>query len=106
MKNSAYKIIYITALDKKEAEKIANALVGERLAACVNMFPIRSIYRWKGKIERADEIGLFVKTKAKLVDKIIKRVKELHSYEVPEIISLPIEKGENFFLEWIKKETK
>lgn len=100
------KLIYITALDKKEAEKIAQALVEERLAACVNMFPIKSIYRWRGKIEKADEIGLLVKTKAELADKIIKRVKELHSYEVPEIISLLIEKAEKNFLNWIDEETE
>lgn len=101
-----YKLIYITAATKKEAEKIAQILVKERLAACVNIFPIKSIYRWKGKIIKEREIALAVKSKGKLVKKIIKRVKEIHSYRVPEIISLPIEKGERKFLNWIDEETK
>lgn len=78
-----YKLIYITTANKKEAQKIAKASVKEKLAACVNIFPIESIYRWKGKIKKEKEIGIFVKTKTKLVNEAIKRVKELHSYEIP-----------------------
>ncbi len=100
------KLIYITASSKKEAGKIGEVLIKERLAGCVNIFPIKSIYRWKGKIMKAAEAGLFVKTKAKLVGKVIKRVKKLHSYEIPCIISLPIEKGSLEFLKWIEKEAK
>jgi periplasmic divalent cation tolerance protein len=101
-----YTLIYITFPNKREAKKIAQILVKEKLAACCNIFPIESIYRWRGKIEREREFGIFVKTKTKLIDKIIKRVKELHSYETPCIISFPIEKGLKEYLNWIKKETK
>jgi periplasmic divalent cation tolerance protein len=109
-----YKLIYITTANEREAKKIAEVLVRERLAACANIFPIESIYKWTsthrrrapGKIEREDEVALIVKTKAKLVDKIIERVKELHSYEVPCIISIPIEKGYQKFLDWINQSTK
>jgi periplasmic divalent cation tolerance protein len=101
-----YKLIYITTPTKKEAEKIARVLVKERLAACVNMFPLKSIFRWKGRILKEKEVALVVKSKNKLVSKIIKRAKELHSYEVPCIISLPIEKGLPEFLRWIEKETR
>ncbi|MBZ9569772.1 divalent-cation tolerance protein CutA [Patescibacteria group bacterium] len=101
-----YKLIYITTTNEKEAKRIAEVLVEERLAACVNRFPIKSIYRWAEKIQRESEIALIVKTKDELVDKVIKRVKELHSYEVPCIISISIEKGYSKFLKWVDKETK
>lgn len=100
------KLIYITTPTKKEAEKIARVLVEEKLAACVNVFPIESIYQWQEKIEKQKEVALIVKTKTKLVAKIIKRVKKLHSYEVPCIISLPIEKAEQKFLNWIEGVTR
>ncbi|MDI6807070.1 MAG: divalent-cation tolerance protein CutA [Candidatus Aenigmarchaeota archaeon] len=100
------RLIYITTSNVKEAEKIAKALVKEKLVACVNIFPIKSIYRWKGKTERTNEIGMFAKTKNNLVNEVIKRVKELHSYEVPCIITFPIEKGYDKFLKWISEVTK
>lgn len=100
-----YCLIYIIAPNKKETKRIAGILVKEKLAACVNIFPIESVYRWRGKIEKEKEVGMFVKTKKKLVEKVIKRVKELHSYETPCIISLPIEKGEQKFLKWIDEST-
>ncbi|MGB9598510.1 MAG: divalent-cation tolerance protein CutA [Minisyncoccales bacterium] len=67
---------------------------------------IAFIYEWQGKIQKEKEFGMLVKTKAKLIDKIIKRVKDFHSYEIPCIISLPIEKGNKEFLDWIKNQTK
>ena len=100
------KIVYVTTTNEKEAKKIAKALVEEKLAACINWFPIKSIYKWKGKIQEEKEVAMVIKTQAKLVDKIIKRVKELHSSSIPCIISLSIEKGYKKFLEWIKEETK
>lgn len=101
-----YKLVYITIKSEKEAIKIGRVLVKEKLGACVNIFPIKSIYRWKGKVEESEESGMIVKTKESLIDEVIKKVKELHSYEVPCIISLDIEKGNSDFLEWIGKETK
>jgi periplasmic divalent cation tolerance protein len=101
-----YYSIYITAKDEQEAKKIGKALVEEKLAACVNIHPIKSIYRWKGQIEEADEVTMFVKTKAELADEVIKRVQELHSYEVPCIVCFPIEKGYREYLKWIAESTK
>lgn len=86
MKKANYIIIFITASSKKEAERIANGLVDKRLAACVNIVPnIKSIYTWKGKKEKANEVLLIAKSKKERFNRIIKQVKSLHSYEVPEI---------------------
>lgn len=101
-----YYSIYITTKDEEEARRIGKTLVEEKLAACVNIHPIKSIYRWGGGIEEEEETALLVKTKAELADEVIERVKELHSYEVPCIVSLPIEKGNPAYLEWIKESTK
>ena len=101
-----YYLIYITTKDEEEARKIGKTLVEEKLVACVNIHPIKSIYWWEGKITEESEIAMLVKTKAELVDEVIKRVKQLHSYEVPCIISLPIEKGYPDFLKWINQSTK
>jgi periplasmic divalent cation tolerance protein len=101
-----FSFVYITAPTKKEAKKIVEVLVSEKLAACGNIFKIDSIYWGEGKIERAGEYGIFVKTKKSLVDKIIKRTKEIHSYSVPCVISFDIEKGNKDFLNWIEKSTK
>ncbi|MDP2917622.1 MAG: divalent-cation tolerance protein CutA [Dehalococcoidia bacterium] len=101
-----YRSIYITAKDESEAREIGVKLVAEKLAACVNFFPVHSIYRWRGKIEEAGEIALIVKTRAGLVDRVIKRVKELHSYKVPCIVSWAIDKGNTDYLGWIKESTE
>ena len=101
-----FRIVYIVTSSKKEAKKISEILVKEKLAACINFFPITSVYKWQGKIEKEKEFGLIIKTKKNLVEKVIKRVKGLHSYEVPCIISLPVEKGYKKFLEWIDESTK
>ena len=101
-----FRIIYIITSSKKEAKKIAEILVKEKLAACINFFPIESIYKWRKEIKKEKEFGMIIKTKTKLVEKVIKRVKGLHSYEVPCIISFPVEKGYKKFLEWIDESTK
>jgi periplasmic divalent cation tolerance protein len=98
---------HITVKNKKEALKIGEALVKEKLAACVNMIsPINSVYRWKGKIEKAREILLIIKTKKSLAGKIIKKVKSLHGYDCPEIIFTKIEKGSKDYLGWIGENVK
>lgn len=73
----------------------------EKLAACANIFPITSIFRWKNNIEEAHEFGIIVKTKSEKVKDIEKRVKEIHSYEVPCVISLKIDEGSADYLKWI-----
>ena len=99
--------VYMTARDKKEARKIGKALVEERLAACVNIIDkMNSIYWWKGKMEKAKEAVLIAKTKKALVPRLIKRVKSLHSYTCPCIVSLPILDGNKEYLRWIGDETR
>ena len=101
-----YCSVYITTRDEQEAREIGEALVGEKLASCVNIHPIRSIFRWQGEVSWQDEAAMFVKTRLELVDEVISRVKGMHSYEVPCIVAFPIEKGNPDFLEWISQTTK
>jgi len=101
-----YSLVYTTAKDKEQARKLGRILIKEKLVACINFFPINAMYPWKGKIEEENEVGMLLKTRGKLVNKVIKRIKELHSYDVPCIISLPVMKGNKDFFKWIKQETK
>ncbi len=101
-----HRSVYITAGDEPEARRIGQALVCEKLAACVNYFPINSIYWWEGKVEEAGEIAVIAKTRADLVDSLIQRVKELHSYAVPCVVSWIIEKGNPDYLAWIDSSTE
>ncbi|VAX21683.1 Periplasmic divalent cation tolerance protein CutA [hydrothermal vent metagenome] len=94
----------ITASSEEEARKIAKSLVEERLAACVSIIPsVRSIYRWKEEIHDDEEFLLVVKTSGKQFEAIKTLVHELHSYETPEIIALPIVSGSGKYLEWMNK---
>lgn len=96
------KLVLSTAGSREEAEKIAQALVERRLAACVNLVgPIQSVYRWQGKVETAAEHLLVIKTTAGLFDAVAKAIRELHSYELPECIQLPIEAGSAEYMKWI-----
>lgn len=101
-----YCSIYITAKDDIEARKISVALVTEKLVACTNIFPIQSVFRWQCKLEKTQEVAIIAKTRAELVDKVISRVKQLHSYKVPCIVVWPIEKGNPDYLNWIKESTE
>ena len=101
-----YVVIFITAPNKKEAEHIAQQLIKNRLAACVNIMEnIKSIFWWEGKVDRAKEVLLIIKTRKSLINKLIKKVKSLHSYAVPEIIALPIIAGNKQYLDWINEST-
>jgi len=102
-----YLVVLVTCGSEEEALKIGQALVEDHLAACVNLVaPIRSIYRWEGKIWDEKEWLLIIKTQAKRFDELEKKVKSLHSYAVPEIISLPIVQGSSPYLTWIRENTK
>ena len=99
-----FYVVLTTTKDSAEAERIAKRLVDERLAACVNVLPnISSTYRWKGKVEHAREVLLFIKTSREKLDRLMAKVKELHSYEVPEILALPIESGSQEYLKWLEE---
>ncbi len=107
MKNSSFIIIFITVPTKKEAKKISDELLKEKLAACVNIIKeVNSSFWWKNKIETSNEFLLTVKTQSKFFDDIVKVVKSLHSYEVPEIIAMPIVDANKDYLEWIKNSLK
>ena len=97
--------ISTTTETKEQAQKIAQYLVEQKLAACVQVTgPIESLYRWKGKIETANEWLCLIKTREDLFDKVETAIKKLHSYETPEIIAVPIVKGSKEYLNWIDDE--
>ncbi len=99
-------VVLITAPAEEEAGKIAHALVTGRLAACVNIVKnVRSVYRWQGKVEDEAEVLMIAKTRRSLVAALAARVKELHSYTVPEVIALPIVEGAGDYLGWLGEET-
>ncbi len=99
-------VVLVTCGSEEEAVKIANALVEAHLAACVNLVsPIRSIYRWEGKIWDEKEWLLIIKTQKERFEGLEKKVKSLHSYSVPEIISLPILEGSSSYLNWLLEMT-
>jgi periplasmic divalent cation tolerance protein len=100
-------IVLVTCGSEEEALKIANALVESRLAACVNLVaPIRSIYRWEERIWDEKEWLLIIKTQKNRFEELEKKIKSLHSYSVPEIVSVPIVEGSSSYLNWISENTK
>jgi periplasmic divalent cation tolerance protein len=95
--------IYAVFANAEEAERIARTVVDERLAACANILgPMRSIYRWKGKVETADEVAAIFKTHHWRADALIARIAELHSYDVPAIVSWPIDKILGSYADWVE----
>lgn len=105
MKEGAYLVVFITTPSIAEADKIAHILLEARKAACITIVPTaHSRFWWRGKIDSADEALLIVKTKASLMEDVIMLVKENHSYEVPEVIALPIVAGSEDYLKWLDEE--
>ena len=102
---SEYVLVYITASDAREANNLKEALLKERLVACVNSFPIQSAWWWKGKIEQGAEVALIAKTKREFVKDIIRDVNELHGYEVPCVLVLPVLEGNPGYLKWVDEVT-
>jgi len=100
-------VVLVTAKDKEEAGAIADGLIAERLAACVNIIDnVQSRFRWEGKADQSREALLIIKTEERLFEPLAAKVKELHSYDVPEIIALPIVKGSADYLQWITDSVK
>lgn len=98
-------VVLITAGSQEEADLVAQALVAEMLAACVNVIPgVTSIYRWEGKLQRDQEWLLVAKSRRDVLDALVRRVQALHSYDVPEIIALPLAGGSEAYLRWIDRE--
>jgi uncharacterized protein involved in tolerance to divalent cations len=101
-------VVLVTCGSAKEARRLAGALVRKRLAACVNVMvsPVKSVYRWKGKVETAAEALMLIKTTSGKFAALEKEIRRLHSYETPEIIALPIAAGSKAYLEWLRNSVK
>jgi periplasmic divalent cation tolerance protein len=98
-------VVLSTCASGKEANRIASDLVEKRLAACVNLVSgVRSVYRWKNKIEKSEEVLLVIKTSRALFESVRSQIEKLHSYEVPEVIALPVVDGAEQYLEWFDRE--
>lgn len=100
--NTKYIIVLVTTANKAEAEKIAQTLLKEKLIACANIIsPITSFFHWSGKVDRAEESLVVMKSRMDLFAELAKRLKGLHSYEVPEILALPVVEGSKAYLDWM-----
>jgi len=99
-----YISVYTTLPNVEKAKEIARVLVRERLCACANIFKVDSVYWWKGKLEEEGEYGLILKTKEEAYTKLEARIKKLHPYEVPMIVTYRIDKGAESYLNWIDEE--
>ena len=98
-----FQIVLSTCAGREEAERIAHRLVEQHLAACVNILPgVQSIYRWQGNVESAAEVLMVIKTRAVLVPEVQSALAHLHSYEVPEVLVLPVAGGSEAYLGWLK----
>ena len=99
-------IVFVTAASEQEAASIGRALVEEGLAACANIIPqVRSIYQWKGEVRDERETLIIIKSREDLFERIRSRVKELHSYEVPEITAITVDRGDADYVQWIEAVT-
>ena len=97
-------IVFVTCENREQAERIAQSVVQEKLAACVNVLPpIRSCYVWEGKLTWSEEILLLIKTTTARFSQLEERIRALHTYEVPEIIGVPVEDGIASYLQWIER---
>ncbi len=107
MKKSGYITIFTACPTEKEAKRIAGELIKNRLIACANIIrAVKSIFWWKGRIEKADEALLIMKSSKKNFGRIDKKIRSLHSYEVPEIVSFSIDEASNDYLRWIAESVK
>lgn len=99
--------VYVVFASHEEAERIGRIVIEERLAACINMFgPVRSIYRWQGKVESAEEMAAILKTSHGEADALITRIAGLHSYDVPCIVTWPIDKVLGSYADWVERNVR
>ncbi len=102
-----YIVVFITSSNIEEANKISSELVEKKIVACVNVVPsVKSVFRWQGKVCNEDEVLLVAKTRLSAFGQLKSKVQELHSYDVPEIIAMPIIAGSEDYLEWLGSETR
>lgn len=100
-------VVYSTCPDAECADRLARALVGERLAACVNALPgVRSTYRWQDRIEQSDEVLLMIKTSADRLEALTARLRQLHPYELPEVVAVEVRDGLDAYLAWLTEQTR
>lgn len=100
-----YSIVYITTSGALESKEIAKKLLEEKIAACINIIPtVDSIYLWKGKTEQDSESIMIVKTKSEMVEEVIKKIEEIHSYEIPCVLEITVNNGSKNYLEWMESE--
>lgn len=105
MNGEDYAIVFVTTADEEEGRLISDVLLERRMASCVNIVDgVNSLYRWNGKINETEECLLLIKTKKALLDEVVSLIKEIHSYEVPEIIALPVIGGSEDYFNWIDQE--
>jgi periplasmic divalent cation tolerance protein len=103
----AVRVVLVTAPDAEAAARLARSVVGERLAACVNLVPaIRSIYRWEGQVQDDTETLLVIKTTEERMDALCARVNALHPYDLPEVLALPAAGGSAAYLDWVREESQ
>jgi len=101
-----YQLVLCTCPDKESAQLIAEQLVGQELAACVNILPgVISVFRWLGNIEESQEHLLIIKTVSDVLEELVSTINDLHPYELPEVIGVPIESGSLDYLNWISENT-
>lgn len=104
---SEFVFVYSTFPDEASARRVAEALVTQKLAACVNIYPpMTSIYEWQGKLETGPEVAAFIKTRTSLIDDVIKTARPLHPYTMPCFLTLPIESGNDDYLAWARDQTR
>ena len=101
-----YVIVFTTVASEEQATAIAKSLLNDKLAACVNIFPVQSLYTWQGKIDIDREWQLIIKTRQQLFSELSTKIRSLHEYEVPEIILTPIVDGSPSYLQWLADNTK
>lgn len=106
MSENPVVLVYTTLANPEQARQLGNALVREKLAACVNIFPgMISIYQWRGALEETSETAMFIKTSALMLDQLLSRAEALHPYETPALLVLPVERANADFAAWITEQT-